>query len=107
MPIYTFENPFNGKRIEQFYRMKDAPRIGEIVIIDGDTFVRQIDLPIAAPIKTRHFVCKQMPRNYKHHLDAGGKVDSIGRPVFDSMKQVEATGSRSRGEEAQGGYTYD
>ncbi len=34
MPLYEFEKP-DGSRVEAFYAMSDAPRIGAQVVIDG------------------------------------------------------------------------
>ena len=34
MPLYEFEKP-DGSRVEAFYAMQDAPRIGAVVAIDG------------------------------------------------------------------------
>jgi hypothetical protein len=105
MPLYSFRTP-QGRVVERFYHMRDAPPIGS----KRGQLVRVPDGNQAKCVKDRHFVSKSLPLNYKHHRDAGGKFNKKGQPIFESMRQVQQTAARSRGEEggAEGmGYIYD
>ena len=105
MPLYSFKNERTGETEERFYHMADAPAIGAYI---SDGLVRVPDSFQSKVVADRHFVSQQMPRNYKHHADAGGSFNELGQPVFDSMKQVQETAARSRGEEKiDSGYDYD
>ena len=45
------------------------------------------------------FQSYQLPRNWKHHKDAGGEFAPDGKPIFGDRKQIEESMARARGEE--------
>jgi hypothetical protein len=107
MPRYTFSSVKTGERVEFDLPMKEAPPVGTVVKRNGKDYVRVVDRVQTRTPATRSFVSHSLPRNYKHHADAGGKFNEQGKPVFDSMRQVRETSARSQGEEPERGYAYD
>jgi hypothetical protein len=45
------------------------------------------------------FESYQLPRNWKHHKDAGGEFAPDGKPIFGDRKQIEESMARARGED--------
>ena len=45
------------------------------------------------------FESYQLPRNWKHHKDAGGKFAPDGKPIFGDRRQIEESMARARGED--------
>jgi hypothetical protein len=104
MPEYVFEG-LDGQFVERFYKMSEAPKLGECVTIDGQPFTRVPTLPRARVVADRHVASRSLPKYYKHHREAGGKFDDQGRCLFDSMRQIDETMAVAKDNDE--GVTYD
>ena len=51
MPEYEFENKLDGKIQDFYFEFKDAPRVGDTVIIEGVEWIRIITKPPAAIVQ--------------------------------------------------------
>ncbi len=104
MPLYQFESK-HGNMIEEFFYMKDAPKIGSRIRRQGRVYSRVPNDYNCIAIADRNFVSKQLPLNYKHHR---GEFDKSGRPVFTSKQDIIETVACSRdNDEGAGSYDYE
>lgn len=89
MPIYVFETEC-GQQVEKMFPVSDAPRIGDIIDIDGNKCRRVASFMLdgAGIQRKTHqypFVSNSLPKNLR--VD-GEKVatDNRGRPIIRSQQ---------------------
>lgn len=81
--LYPFEAD-DGEQIELYYSMNDAPKIGEVVDVNGKPFKRVFsNLPVVHDYKWEPYASRQLPRWHKGHK----KFNKKGMPVFETRQQ--------------------
>jgi hypothetical protein len=101
MPEYKFDRP-DGTSVLEYYRMADAPPLGEEVEIDGILCTRSLGRLQIDTKKETHIVGHSLPRN---HPDAP-RVDSSGRPCFTTRQEVADFVAKTS-DRPGGGFDYD
>lgn len=87
MPIYEFETD-DGVVLTQFFAMKEAPRIGQGVVIDGMKCKRIPSCPGGRPA-WRPYISNRLPR----HLP-GCDCTPSGRPIVRTQAQERSIASK-------------
>ena len=86
MPMYEFVNVDTGDKRDFFYRMDNAPCIGEIVEHSGAQWRRvvnfQVDAGMEAKVHGYPYVSSSLPRNLK-----GCDTTRQGKPIITSRNQ--------------------
>jgi len=82
MPFYSAFNE-DGEYREAFFKMGDAPGIGEIFDYEGESLRRVPDLP-GVQMGFKPFVSHQLAPNHP----GASKYDREGRPAFDTERDV-------------------
>ena len=94
MPRYPFQAA-DGRRMECFYPMSEAPPIGSTLVVDGVEYVRQAVIPNAAIVPDTNFTNWTLSRK---DAEAMGhkEFDENGCAVFSSKRAVDELVSRSQ-----------
>lgn len=93
MPEYEFVNVGGQHRLE-FYKMKDAPKCGEWVLIDGERWQR-IPSRIGATVEPEvRIECLSAPLNDPEVRKAGGSYNEHGEAMFSSARQRDEYAAR-------------
>lgn len=82
MPIYSFRAD-DGEVIEQFFRMAEAPRIGDTISVDGREFRRIADCLVST--------CTDSLRVHPKYPYASA---ALPRQQWWSKKEIAATGTK-------------
>ena len=85
MPNYLFVNQSDGSKVEAYYPVDDAPRIGDLVEIQEEVCRRiaTFNLDVAGIARKTHkypYLCKSLPRNLR-----GCECNNMGQPVIKSQ----------------------
>ncbi len=98
MAIYVFLSR-EGDVLERSYPMGKAPKIGEIIEVDGTEYARAPTIPQAAVVKSLHFKAHSLPTMESMEpalREAVPAFDRDGTPLFSSKKEVEEFSGVSR-----------
>ena len=86
MPMYEFKRESDGKIVEVFFNMANAPSIGSVIEEDGEKLTRIVsDSQISAAVEVvTHqypYVSRSMPRNVP-----GCETNKHGQPIISSQR---------------------
>ena len=85
MPNYLFVNQSDGTKVEAYFPVEDAPRIGDLVEIKDEVCRRiaSFNLDVAGIARKTHqypYVSKTLPRNLR-----GCETNKTGQPIIRSQ----------------------
>ena len=85
MPNYLFVNQSDGTKVEAYFPVEDAPRIGDLVEIKDEVCRRiaSFNLDVAGIARKTHqypYVSKSLPRNLR-----GCETNQKGQPIIKSQ----------------------
>ena len=85
MPTYEFVNQESGSKVESYFSYDDAPRIGDVIVIDGQECRRvpSFILDEAGIARKTHkypYVSRTLPRNIN-----GCDCNHSGQPIIKSQ----------------------
>ena len=89
--IYEFESK-KGDRLELYYPMSEAPKIGDEVVVEGVAYRRVPSMPNVRPDE-KPVISHSSPRWHGMKEKKGGfykHYTSDGRPIIDSRAAREA-----------------
>ena len=89
--IYEFESA-KGKRLELYYPMDEAPKIGEAVSVDGVEYRRIPSMPTVRPDE-KPVISHASPRWHGMKEKSGGfyrHYTKDGKPIIDSRAARDA-----------------
>jgi len=83
MPEYLFTNETTGNKVRLCFCMADAPSIGSVIALDGETYRRlpetDVQVDVGAVRWKYPYVSQSLPRNLK-----GCKTTRQGKPIIRS-----------------------
>lgn len=94
MPLYTFESLDDGRLQDIFFTMKEVPRFGEYIDIDGTRWKRVMTIPNAA---SNTEADPHSVKDFNKSLD--GKNVTIGN-MFDASKEASEKRANKDGVDA-------
>ena len=85
MPNYLFVNQSDGTKVEAYFPVEDAPRIGDLVEIKDEVCRRiaSFKIDVAGIARKTHqypYVSKSLPRNLR-----GCETNQKGQPIIKSQ----------------------
>lgn len=98
--LYEFQEVGGTQVIERDYRMKDAPELGTVILVDGKAFQRilsassQIDAGVRQIVGGYPYLSYQLPRETPgcEKVDRPGH-HSHGRPIIRSRQHEREIGA--------------
>ena len=93
MPIYTFKREVDGEPVERFIPMRLAPKIGDVIDIDGEPCRRTVSCHLGLTDDNRTFArypyvghSHRRKEHQRKEVLACSKFDKQGRLIVRSAK---------------------
>lgn len=95
MPLYSFVNQTTNEIEEHFYKMAEAPKIGEIIIGEnGQLLERVVDVQ---GVRVRRTIECVVSNSIAVNDPDAPRVDKHGRAVFTSRSEIDEFVAKKEG----------